>query len=85
VDSLLQNLPNGGAVVAVVAVVVLFLRRQEADIAVLREMSAEYRQHMSQIMAQGLTAHQETRAAIRELAEAVAQFRDACHRPEVPR
>jgi hypothetical protein len=76
--SILEHLPNGGAVVAVIAVVVLFLKQQErsadniqkivdafmAETAVSRK---EYREHITQIMQMGLAAHHETRDAIRAL------------------
>jgi hypothetical protein len=76
--SILEHLPNGGAVVAVIAVVVLFLKQQErsadavqkivdvfmAETAVSRK---EYREHITEIMHLGLAAHHETRDAIRAL------------------
>jgi hypothetical protein len=76
--SILEHLPNGGAVVAVIAVVVLFLKKQERDAdsiqkivdAFMAETSVsrkEYREHITEIMRMGLVAHQETRDAIRSL------------------
>lgn len=74
----MDQLPNGGAVVAVIAVVVLFLKEQarshesikvitEAFAAETRAARAEYREHVDSIMHLGLDAHSETRAAIRNL------------------
>ena len=77
--SILEHLPNGGAVVAVIAVVVLFLKAQDQHQQSIRAVvdafaretasaRAEYREHVSAIMAQGLAAHRETRDAIRSAA-----------------
>lgn len=76
--ALIDQLPNGGAVVAIIVVVGLFLRHVEKGNETLRgivsafasETTAarqEYREHVSAIMDQGLTAHRETREAIRSL------------------
>lgn len=77
-DGLLQQLPNGGAVVAIIVVVTLFLRHVEKSNETLRAIVAtfaaettsarhEYREHVGAIMQQGLAAHHETREAIRSL------------------
>jgi hypothetical protein len=74
--SLLDSLPNGGAVVAIIVVVMLFLRKIEQSEAIIKDITAafvaettaarnEYREHVSSIMSQGLEAHRETRDAIR--------------------
>ena len=79
--SLLESLPNGGAVVAILVVVGIFLKKQErsedairaalaayaADLASARR---EYREHIDSIMKLGLDAHRETREAIRALKDA---------------
>ena len=83
--SLLENLPHGGAVVAVIAIVVLFLRKQAEDTATFRAVAAEYRVHMAEIMGQGLAAHRETRDAIRSLDATIASLRESLARPEAPR
>lgn len=85
--SLLDQLPNGGAVVAIIVVVGLFLRHVEKSNEVLRgvvaaftaETSAartEYREHVKAIMEQGLRAHAETREAIRSLDATLAGPRE---------
>jgi hypothetical protein len=76
--TLADQLPNGGAVVAVITVVGLFLRHVEKSNETLRGIAtaftaetiaarAEYRDHMTAIMSQGLAAHRETREAIHAL------------------
>ena len=97
--SILEQLPNGGAVVAIIAVVILFLKKQErsddtikeivgaftADTAVSRQ---EIREHMNRILGQALAAHRETREAIRALDETLGEFRKAVDlgpRPKAPK
>lgn len=81
--SLLDQLPNGGAVVAIIVVVGLFLRHIQQSNETLRGIVAafttettaartEYREHIRSIMDQGLTAHRETREAIRSLDATIA-------------
>jgi hypothetical protein len=76
-SSILDNLPNGGAVVATIAVVVLFLKKQESHEVTMKnvvdaftkEITAarkEYLDHLTDVMNQGLAAHRETRDAIRK-------------------
>lgn len=76
--SIMNQLPNGGAVVAIITVVILFLKKQERSdetIAKIVEIFTaettasrmEYRNHVTSIMDQGLTAHRESRDAIRAL------------------
>jgi hypothetical protein len=78
--SLLSQLPNGGAVVAIICVVILFLKRAERSEEMIRSVvdsftaetsasRAEYREHVGEIMRLGLTAHAETREAIRALTD----------------
>jgi uncharacterized membrane protein YccC len=85
---LLENLPNGGAVVAVLAVVWVFLRKQErSEDAVRAALAAyaadaasarrEYREHVTEIMRMGLAAHEETRAAIRALDATLGVLKEA--------
>jgi hypothetical protein len=86
--SIFDQLPNGGAVVAVVAVVILFLKHLEKSAETTRgivstfatETTAarrEYREHIAAIMEQGLAAHAETRSAIRSLDSTIGAFRMA--------
>jgi ferritin-like metal-binding protein YciE len=86
-SALLDQLPNGGAVVAVITITVLFIRKLEKTEGMIThlietfaaESSAsrgEYREHVSEIMRQGLTAHAETREAIRALNATLAAVRD---------
>jgi hypothetical protein len=76
--SILEQLPNGGAVVAVITVVYVFLRHQEKSNETLKaivetftkELSSartDYREHIGEIMDKGLDAHRETRETIRGL------------------
>jgi uncharacterized protein Yka (UPF0111/DUF47 family) len=72
-NSLLDQLPNGGAVIAIIVVTWLYLSAIKELMAQFigesRDSRKEYREHITQIMQLGLTAHEETRAAIRMLAE----------------
>lgn len=76
--TLLEQLPNGGAVVAIIVVVVLCFRRVKESEDTLKQLVAtfvteakdsrkEYREHITEIMNMGLEAHKETREAIRSL------------------
>ena len=56
--TLLEQLPNGGAVVAIIVVVWFFL-------AEIKESRKDYMNHLDAIMKMGLEAHKETRDAIR--------------------
>jgi signal transduction histidine kinase len=58
--TILEQLPNGGAVVAIIVVVWFFLSE-------IKESRKEYREHLTEIMKMGLEAHKETRDAIRSL------------------
>jgi signal transduction histidine kinase len=57
---LLEHLPNGGAVAAILVLVWFFLSE-------IKESRKEYREHLTEIMKMGLEAHKETRDAIRAL------------------
>lgn len=81
--SLLNNLKEGGAVVAIIAVVILFLKKQEKSDQNIKDMvnsfqvemaasHRDFREHVTGIMNQGLTAHRETRDAIRALESTIA-------------
>lgn len=94
--SILDQLPNGGAVVALITVVILFLKKQErsedtikdivgtftAEIAASRK---EYREHVTGIMTQGLEAHAETREAIRSLDATLGKYRVSEEQRPVPK
>jgi hypothetical protein len=86
-SGIIENLPNGGAVVAVITITVLFIRKLEKTEGMIQHLvetfmgetiasRAEYREHVSEIMRQGLTAHAETRDAIRSLNATLAAVRD---------
>ena len=83
-SSLLENLPNGGAVVAIIAVVVLFLKKQERSEDAIKAALLEYREHVDSIMRLGLDAHHETRDAIRRL-DATLRRTDGSEAEGVPR
>jgi hypothetical protein len=69
--TLLHQLPNGGAVIAIIVVTWFYLSALKELLSLfLAEISAarkEYKEGMTQIMQMGLAAHEETRAAIRDL------------------
>lgn len=80
--SLIDQLPNGGAVIAIIVVVVVFLKKLDRTDEALARIVAmftaettasrkEYREHVTGIMDQGLTAHRETRDAIRSLHDTI--------------
>lgn len=83
-STLMDSLPNGGAVAAIIVVVVLFLKKQEKSDEALKAMvdsftaemvssRADYRDHLTSIMSQGLEAHKETRDAIRAITQASSE------------
>ena len=64
--SILEQLPNGGAVVATIVVVMLFLKKQERSEDTIRKLvdrftaetatsRKEYREHITEIVRMGLT------------------------------
>ena len=79
-QSILEQLPNGGAVVAVIAVVIIFLKATKEIVAAFTADTAasrkEYIEHTAEIMRLGLDAHRETRSAIHSLDNTIKGIRD---------
>jgi hypothetical protein len=80
-SSLVSQLPNGGAVVAILVATWFYLSAikelMASFIAESREARKEYREHITEIMKLGLAAHEETRAAIRMLADSTGHTMNA--------